>query len=218
MVYDWPNCTNGRSGEWFTPAQAAADGIAQFVNDMHTQFGVNIGVLEYAVGTTSSAQWAQGGAEYIQTVGPGSSPPYGILKSDVGGDAELIVYNQGQYEANHLISGSTWITNTTSFLSGIRTNTRSNIAFALEMMGWQLTGGSTDSVYSAIKNAQFSFLGSTANSFLAGTTNDCSLNGSDLIHCNGASNKPLSDRIVQSYANYLSVCIIQRRRLNRNNS
>jgi Carbohydrate esterase, sialic acid-specific acetylesterase len=183
-----------------------ADGISELANRLHTLLGVNIGLLEYAVGSTSSAQWAQGGSMYLQMTGPGSSAPFGITHADVGSDIEVIFHYQGEYDTINATSSATWQSNTGSYYSGVKSLTRTSLPLGIELLGWAISfPGTSDASWSLIKGAQLSFVANNGPSvFVAASPADGTLTTpTPYIHFDGASYKRFARRLAQSYAFYL---------------
>lgn len=182
------------------------DGAVAFANELHTLLGVNVGLLEYAIGATSSAQWAQGGTYYNNTFNSSGSTPHGMLYGDVGGDAELDVHAQGESDAECPCWDSAgYNTNIASFFTGLKANTRSSIA-----MAWQLLGRSTRD---ALRNANFgqarydqlAFIAANGpNMFFASSAMDGEIDSGG-IHNVPSDYVRWSKRVTQSYGKYLSL-------------
>lgn len=183
------------------------DGICQLANQLHTLLGVNVGLLEYAVGGTSSAQWAPGGTMYVQTIGPGSVAPFGITYVDVGSDAEAVFHYQGESDAVNNVSGATWQANVALTYSGFQGIMRSPLPFGIQYLGWAISyPGVTDTNWSTIKNAQLSYIaGAGPNVYSAAYGMDGTLQTPPLIHYSPASYVHFANRLSQSYAYYLGL-------------
>lgn len=189
------------SGEIAYPAAQGGEGIVQLVNSMHSLLGVNIGVLEYAVSGTHSSAWAQGGAQYVQTAGPGASAPFGITYADVGGDCELQFHGQGEGDAAAGESPTLWLTNTQSMRNGIQTLTRTPLPVTLELIPWTFFSG-TDQSWTDIRSQQLNFItNNSPYSFLASSNFDERLS-SDGLHIYASYQPRVAMRIAQGYGFY----------------
>jgi hypothetical protein len=197
-------------------------GARALANDLVKLLGVNVGLLEYAVGGTYSKEWAPTvqandptvGKMYRQMMNPGTVPPHGLTYSDAGSDCELLIFAQGEqdaiyYSANPtLYNGATWTANIGGMLTGIQQATRPNLPMALQLLG--RSGGQGypghDTGFAAIRTAQLAFIAAhPADAYLSASAMDAGLDISSQLHYNLPFYYRLDYRHAQAYACWLKL-------------
>lgn len=170
-------------------AVVGGNGAIRFANQLTAGAGLLVGVLPFAVGGTTVADW-NGDAGGIYSA-------FTTAVTAVGGDFEFVLWHQGESDAIAGTAKATYKAALDTFYATLRTLTGRNtsqLKFGCALLGTISDGTATDATTDAVRQAQLEWVAATTGAFHAGSSVD--MVRTDAYHWTA----PYYERMARRYA------------------
>jgi hypothetical protein len=172
-----------------------------FGNGISDVLGIPVGLIDYGVGGSALdlAAGGPGGGQWLDTAQNANYDEFTDGVTAVGGNLEMVVWDQGERDAGDSISYATYLADLDTFFARIRSDIRADLPIIMSPLRRVTDTGHTesDAVWQGIMDAQIERVRIDPLTFLGATEKDLPLRG-DGLHLSDAGYVTQTERLARA--------------------